>query len=96
MPQKLCWTEAQDLTIRRKRGEGESWDRIATALGLSRYTVIERGRRLGAELPAMGFVPPAEDPKREALPPGHPTSWGVITDGTLLEGDAYPLPGFYS
>jgi hypothetical protein len=26
----------------------------------------------------------------EALPPGHSVTWGVITDGTCLEGQPYP------
>lgn len=95
MPQKLSWTEAQDLTIRRMRAEAETWDSIAQALGLSRYTVIERGRRLGAERPAPDYRPPAEDPRRDALPPGHPRSWGPITAGTLLDGCRYPLPCFH-
>ncbi len=96
MPQKLHWTTAQDFTIRRMRAEAGSWDRIARALGMSRYTVLERGRRIGAALPLTAIVPPPEDPRREAMPAGDPRSWGPITAGTLLEGCPYPLPCFES
>lgn len=27
---------------------------------------------------------------RPALPSGHPTTWGALTDGTVLDGAAYP------
>lgn len=94
MPTKLIWTDAQDSQIKRLRGEGEAWDAIAAALGLSRWTVIERGRRLGAHRPPKEFVPPPEDPGRDPLPAGHPRSWNVITEGTVLEGTPYPLPVF--
>lgn len=94
MPKKLAWTAAQDLTIRRMRVEGETWDATAAALGISRYTAIERGRRIGAQRPPPEFCPPPEDPRREPLPAGHPRSWRAITDGTLLEGTPYPLPCF--
>lgn len=94
MPQKLRWTDAQDTQIRRLRSEGASWDAIAAALGLSRWTVIERGRRIGARRPPREFVPPPEDPGRDPLPAGHPRSWGVMTGGTVLEGVPYPLPVF--
>ena len=94
MPKKLYWTAAQDLTIRRMRIEGATWDTIAAALGVSRYTVIEHGRRIGALRPPQLLGPPPEDPRREPLPAGHPRAWAVITDGTLLEGTPYPLPCF--
>ena len=47
MPRKLIWTEGQDTQIRRLRTEGASWDLIALALGLARWTVIERARTIG-------------------------------------------------
>jgi hypothetical protein len=48
MPVKLLWTSAQDTRIRQMRSEGALWDAIAEALRLSRSTIIERGRRIGA------------------------------------------------
>jgi hypothetical protein len=33
--------------------------------------------------------PNAEDDGRGALPSGHPLSWGALTAGTVLAGDAY-------
>ncbi len=66
------------------RGDGASWATISRALGLSRNTVIERGRRLRAVAPARVAAPVAEgpdidDPNRPPLPAGHPLTWGLLT-----------------
>jgi len=92
MPKKITWTEAQDLRIRRMRAEGATWDTIAAVLGVTRWTVIERGRRIGARRPPPDFEPAPEDPERGPLPPGDARSWGAITQGTVLEGVPYPEP----
>jgi hypothetical protein len=89
MPKKISWTEAQDLRIRRLRAEGSSWDEISDALGHSRWTVIERARRIGARPPPAGFPPQPDDPGREPLPAGSAASWGAITEGTTLQGVPY-------
>jgi hypothetical protein len=94
MPKKIEWTAAQDMQIRRMRAEGSAWDAIAAAIGVTRWTAIERGRRIGARRPPADFVPPPESPTRDALPAGHPRSWGVLIAGTVLEGTPYPLPVF--
>lgn len=94
MPKKLTWTAAQDAQIRRLRAEGASWDTVAAILGLTRWSIIERGRRIGARPPPREFIPPPEDPRRDPLPAGHPRSWGAITTGTVLENTLYPLPVF--
>jgi hypothetical protein len=93
MPRKTVWTEGQDTQIRRLRTEGATWDIIAIALGLARWTVIERGRIIG-----VGRVPPnapaalADDPGRDPLPAGHAATWGVINRGTSLDGVAFQTP----
>ncbi len=92
MPKRIDWTEAQDTKIKRMRAEREPWDTIAVAMGVSRWTVIERGRRLGARLPPPDFEPPPEDPERPPLQPGHKETWGIINHGTSLEGMPYPVP----
>jgi len=92
MPKRIIWTDAQDTRIKRMRAERASWDTIAEAVGVTRWTVIERGRRLGARLPPPDFEPAPEDPDRPALPPGHVETWGIINMGTSLEGVPYPLP----
>jgi hypothetical protein len=94
MPKKIEWTSAQDMQIKRMRAEGASWDAIAAVLGVTRWTTIERGRRIGAQLPPADFVPPPESSSRDPLPAGHPRTWGILTQGTLLEGSPYPLPCF--
>jgi hypothetical protein len=94
MPHKLTRTPAQDARIKRLRAEGETWDAIASALLVSRFTAIDRGRRIGATRPPRTFQPPPEDPARAPLPPGHPRSWRPLTAGTVLQDVAYPLPVF--
>jgi hypothetical protein len=90
MPRKLIWTDVQDTQIKRLRSQGSTWDTIAEAMGVTRWTVIERGRRIGARLPPPDFVPDPEDPQRAPLPPGDPRTWNVIVQGSCLEGIAYP------
>lgn len=89
MPKQLTWTEAQDTQIKRLRAEGRSWEEVAAIMGLGRWTVIERGRRIGAKPPPPDFVPTLPDPERPPLPPGDPATWGAITAGTVLEGTTY-------
>lgn len=93
MPQKLLWTESRDARLTHMRARGLSWDVIAAALGVSRNSAIERGRRIGARRPEPPPADPEpEDADRPPLPPGHPTSWGTIVAGTCLEDTPYPLP----
>jgi hypothetical protein len=92
VPKRIEWTEVQDSKIKRMRAESASWDTIAVAVGVTRWTVIERGRRLGARLPPPDFEPPSEDPERPALAPGHKETWDVIIKGMSLEGMIYPIP----
>jgi hypothetical protein len=94
MPKKFIWSDAQDTQIRRLRAEGASWEAIAAILGFTRWSVIERGRRIGARPPPREFQLPPDDPSRDPLPAGHPRSWNVITEGTVLENTPYPLPVF--
>jgi hypothetical protein len=94
MSRKIAWTDAQDAQIRRRRSEGASWEAIAADLALTLWAVMERGRRIGAGRLPQEFVPAPEDPLREPLPAGHPTSWDAINAGTVLEGEPYPLPFF--
>lgn len=94
MPPKITWTEAKDAQLRRLRAEGATWNAIAAVLGVSRFTAVERGRRIGAPRPAPLPRPVAEDPAREPLPAGHPRSWGVLIADTVLEGTPYPFPVF--
>ena len=93
MPEPLIWTEPRDTMLCSQRALGRSWDAISAQLGISRWAAIERGRVLGATKPARTPTAPAgSEAWREALPPGHPISWGAITAGTLLAGEAYPFP----
>jgi hypothetical protein len=85
MPQALVWSKAADVTICTMRGSGATWAQIGNTLGLSRNTVIERGRRLRALAPVKVAAPPVEkpvsdDPNRGPLPAGHPLTWRLLTD----------------
>jgi hypothetical protein len=92
MPRKLIWTEGQDAQIRRLRTEGASWDLIALALGLARWTVIERGRAIGVERAPVNAVPVLDEADRQPLPAGHSDSWGAINRGTSLEHVPFQTP----
>lgn len=88
---------ARDAILRRLRAEGRTWAGIGEELGVSREAARERGRRIGAirlppPPPAAPDIPLSAN--RPPLPAGHPLSWGLLTSGTVLAGDAYPLPVF--
>jgi hypothetical protein len=84
------WTEPRDATLRRLRLDGVTWAEIAAALGVTPDVARERGRRIGARRGAPDTAPPREDPDRPPLPPGHPRSWGLLIEGTVLDGTAWP------
>lgn len=89
------WNEELDGQLRSLRAAGVTWDRIAGAMGLGRNTVLERGRKIGARRlrPAGATVleEPRDRPPRQA---GHPATWSLLTNGTVLDGEAYPYPVF--
>ena len=89
------WTPELDERLRGLREAGVTWDEIARSLGLGRNTVLERGRKIGARRLRLRPPPVQEEardrPSRQA---GHPVTWGLLTAGTVLEGEAYPYPVF--
>jgi len=92
VPRKIVWTEGQDAQIRRLRTEGASWDVIALALGLARWTVIERGRLIGVERPPANALTAADEPDRAPLPAGHTETWDAINRDTTLDGVPFRAP----
>jgi hypothetical protein len=95
-PKWINWTPELDAMIVGLRMAGNEWQKIAERMGLSRNTVLERGRRLN--IPRINRYPTRTvmlEP-RDRLPrsPGHPDTWDVITAGTVLEGSEYPIPLF--
>ncbi len=92
MPRKLVWTEGQDAQIRRLRTEGATWDLIALALGLARWTVMERARTIGAERPPANAVAILDESAREPLAAGHADTWGAINRGTSLQDVPFRTP----
>ncbi|MGR3717161.1 MAG: hypothetical protein ACU0B1_10480 [Thermohalobaculum sp.] len=93
MRRGTIWTPALDARLLALRWDGQTWDAIAAEMGIGRYTVVERGRRLGARR-APRMIAAAEDPGRPARPAGHPACWDLLIAGTVLEGAAYPYPVF--
>ena len=93
MPRKAVWTDGQDTQIRRLRTEGASWDLIALALGLARWTIIERARAIGVERPPANAVAVLDESDRQPLPAGHAESWGAINRGTELENVPFQTRG---
>lgn len=96
---RIIWTPQADARLARMRNEGASIRALAAAFGLSRSTVAERAGRIGLALPDKAASQPqqtdtesAPDPARDPLPAGHPISWGLITNGTSLEGTPYATP----
>lgn len=92
MPQARAWSEAADKVICEMRAAGETWALIGRTLGLSRNTVIERGRRLRAVAPARPLMAAKDkdmegldDPNRPPLRAGHPLTWGLLTDEPFPE-----------
>jgi hypothetical protein len=84
MPTARLWTAQADLTIKDMRANGQTWAAIGRSLGLSRNTVIERGRRLRAMAPGKAVKAAvvklvSDDPNRTALPAGHPLTWKILT-----------------
>jgi hypothetical protein len=91
MPPPLQWNPNADGMIHQLRLAGATWDEIAVPLGVSRWSAIARGRRIGALAPERPRALPV-DPAREPLGVGHALSWAVLTEGTLLDGTSYPWP----
>jgi hypothetical protein len=99
----LIWTAARDAELLRLRTrEGKTWDEVSAALGVSRYTAIERGRILGntrkvltpdAEARAKARAQIAER-TRPPYAAGHPFTWGLLIAGTPIVGAPYPHPVF--
>jgi hypothetical protein len=92
----VAWSAAQDARLKRLRLGGATWNAIALDLGRTKWTVIERGRRIGAPggPPQPQHAAQSIDDERLALPAGHPRTWRAITDRTLLHDEPYPLPVF--
>jgi hypothetical protein len=85
MPKRGVWTADQDAVIHRMAAAGSTWEAIGEALGVSRNTVIERGRRINARkmrTPIAAAVPDStvapERLLREPYPAGHPATWDLL------------------
>ena len=89
MPKPIEWTKEQDATLRRLRVEERaSWDVVAEACGVSRWTAVTRGR--GLLVPEIDPEPEPEPPgaHNQVMTPGHAVSWGAIMANTPSLGNA--------
>lgn len=96
----IGWTPAMDAIVLRGLETRTAYNRIAKQLGVSWNAIARRVRVLKADGKfrteplkrriASGIVPPEYAARVAPLPPGHPTTWDAITNGTMLEGVAYP------
>jgi hypothetical protein len=90
---QLKWSEEQDIGLCAMTLQGRPWAEIARAVGHSRWSTIERARRLGVAWgrprPVKKVASSARDAERDCLPAGHPTTWGLLTVGTVLEGSPF-------
>jgi|GEM_PF-660117 len=93
-PQPAAWTPCRDAALRAARADGLRWHDVAIRLGVSRWSAVERGRKIGVPRPIAPARPIPEDPNRPPLPAGHPHSWGALVAGTLLDGVPYPARVF--
>ncbi len=84
------WSAPRDFRLRLMRVEGMAWAAIAEALLVAPELAIARAKKIGADRPPPGPAAVA-DPAREPLPAGHPQAWGVLTEGTWLDGTRYPI-----
>jgi len=79
------WSPERNQRLIALRQQGLSWGEIATAIGVSYWTVVERKRRLPASAFAVSTGASAADAPAQLrtadpLPAGHPLSWGAISD----------------
>lgn len=88
------WTPARDADLQSARAQGLTWAEVARRLGVSKWSAVERGRKIGVRRPPMPHRSPPESLSRPPLTAGHSRSWGALTAGTLLDGVAYPYPVF--
>jgi len=94
---RITWTPQSDQRLAKMREQGMSMRCMARSFGLSRSVITARARILGLEIPnrpalAPQKPPPSSDAGREPLPAGHALTWGLITQGTCLEGSLYTPP----
>jgi hypothetical protein len=98
----IVWTTQADARLSRLVSEGISIRGLARSFGIGRQAAHQRALKLGLIAPegrqplsaprAQQAANDAIDPGREALPAGHPTTWGLIVQSTCLEGIPYPAP----
>ena len=95
--QPRIWAPETDAAIiAMRREQGMAWTDIARQLGIGYWPIYKRALTLGlrgtnqAATPApvagrASAMPPQRDTHMDALPAGHPFTWGLLSDA--------PYPG---
>jgi hypothetical protein len=94
-PNPYLWTAERDARVRELYQAGRTWQEIAEMFHTTRAAVVARGHRLGLVdrqgLPASPRpVPPPFIRGVHPLPAGHAETWGLLVQGTLLDGVQWP------
>lgn len=83
MSRAIDWTPEMDGLLREMRQEGCPCGEIAVALDVSKNAVINRCDRLnlvtGVRFRRLHSIARLEDRDEAPLPPGHPVTWGAIS-----------------
>ncbi len=89
--------------ITEMRDIGATWADIGAVFGITRQSATYHAQKLHCydtpktatdDRPAIFRLPTHDD--IPPLPAGSAITWGAITDGTVLDGSAYPFPVFRS
>lgn len=98
---RITWTQHADARLVALYAEGTSLRALARAFNLSRHSLVERAVELGVQLRPVRSTamsadraggPEVDEPGRDPLPAGHALTWGLINQGTCLQGQAYHAP----
>lgn len=74
------------------RHSGESWESISRVLGVS-ISACQAHASRSSLLPGPVYGSPP--PRSQPLPAGDSFTWGLLTDGTLLQGTRWPGTHWY-
>ena len=91
MPAPIPFSQTADDLLREMVTAYVGWDEISLRMLRPISSCMDRARTIGARRPLRVTLVVEDDvsDQRLPLPPGHPTTWGLLTRGTVLEGSVY-------
>jgi hypothetical protein len=96
MAPPIAWTDKSNARLKELRKAGVTWTKIGEEFGVGRNAAKAQYHRLfntrKGPKKVQPKIPPGDVRDRSAnpLPAGHRISWGILTDGTWLEGTPWP------